>query len=72
MCLAVPARVSTVSRGRATVDLGGVRIVVDTSLLPDLRIGEHVLIHAGFAIQRLEETRASMTLSLLQELGEDE
>lgn len=71
MCLAVPARVEAVAGGRATVDLGGVRIVVDASLLPDLLTGEHVLIHAGFAIQRLSADRASATQALLQELRED-
>jgi hydrogenase expression/formation protein HypC len=65
MCLAVPAMVTSVEGHLATVDLGRITITIDASLLPDLRAGEHVLVHAGFAIQRLDAGRASMIHAVL-------
>ena len=72
MCLAVPGRVEAIDGASALVDFGGVERVVQTSLLPDLRIGEYVLVHAGFAIQRLDPVQASATLSLLEEYRPDD
>lgn len=72
MCLAVPGRVEALIGASALVDFGGVERVVQTSLLPDLRIGEYVLVHAGFVIQRLDPIQASATLSLLEENRPDD
>jgi len=72
MCLAVPGRVEAIDGGSARVDFGGVERVVQTSLLPDLRVGEYVLVHAGFAIQRLDPVEASATLALLEEYRPDD
>lgn len=68
MCLAVPARITEIRGTDATVDMGGV--IRDTSLLlvPDARLGDYVLIHAGFAIQTLDEEEAHETLRLLSEM----
>jgi len=65
VCLAVPARVLSIEDHVATVDLGRLTIPVDASLVPDLQVGEHVLVHAGFAIQRLDAARAAMIHAIL-------
>ncbi len=56
MCLATVARVLKVNRekGTAWVDFGGVRREVRIELLPDVQVGEHVLIHTGFIIERID------------------
>jgi hydrogenase expression/formation protein HypC len=67
MCLAIPGRIATIEGMTATVDFGGVRRLVQIQLLPEVRTGDHVLVHAGFAIQRLEEDEASEILSLFEQ-----
>jgi hydrogenase expression/formation protein HypC len=54
MCLAVPARLLSISHTEGIVDLHGTRVRVSTALVPDVLPGDWVLVHAGFAIQRLE------------------
>jgi hydrogenase expression/formation protein HypC len=70
MCLAVPAQVISLAGQEAEVDLGGVRRRISVVLTPDVRIGDYVLIHTGFAINVLDEEEARETLRLLQELDE--
>ena len=67
MCLAVPGRIVAVDGQNATVDFSGVERRVFADLLPDLRIGEYVLVHAGFAIQRLETSEAAEIFRQLEE-----
>jgi hydrogenase expression/formation protein HypC len=70
MCLAVPARVVDISDPeRAIVDLGGVRKAVSLALLDDVRVGEYVIIHVGYALQRLDTAEAERTLALFAELS---
>jgi hydrogenase expression/formation protein HypC len=73
MCLAVPGRVlGIVERDGTTmgeVDFGGVRKEVCLQYLPDVEVGDHVIVHVGFAIQRLDEESAQQTLALFEELG---
>jgi hydrogenase expression/formation protein HypC len=68
MCLAVPARLTSVRADEATVDLRGTSVRISTVLVPDAVRGDWVLVHAGFAIQRLDEEEARKTFSLLDEL----
>ncbi|BBB91762.1 MAG TPA: HypC/HybG/HupF family hydrogenase formation chaperone [Methylomusa anaerophila] len=72
MCLAVPARIISKEDFIATVDISGVTRQVSLMLLPEARIGEYVLIHAGFAIQSVDEEEARRTLELFRELERDE
>jgi len=53
-----------------TVELGGVERKISLMLLPDAKIGEYMVVHAGFAIQRLDEVEAKKTLDLLMQMGE--
>lgn len=68
MCLAVPAKVTDRIDFLATVDIHGVTRQVSLMLLPETKIGDWVLIHAGFAIQTIDEEEAQKTLDLLKEL----
>ncbi|TAN43663.1 MAG: HypC/HybG/HupF family hydrogenase formation chaperone [Nitrospirae bacterium] len=71
MCLAVPSKVISIDNLLATVDVMGARRDVSLILLPeDARIGEYVLVHAGFAIQKIDEAAALDALTLLREYAE--
>jgi hydrogenase expression/formation protein HypC len=73
MCLAVPGRVLSIAERDGTtmaeVDFGGIRKEVCLQYLPDAQVGEYVIVHVGFAIQRLDEDSARETLALFEELG---
>ncbi|RSM54855.1 HypC/HybG/HupF family hydrogenase formation chaperone [Actinoplanes sp. ATCC 53533] len=73
MCLAVPGRVLSVSEVDGTlmaqVDFGGIRKDVCLEYVPDVASGEYVIVHVGFAIQRLDEASAIETLANFERLG---
>ena len=68
MCLAVPATVLSIDGQKGTVELSGVRYQANLTLLEDVRVGDIVLLHAGFAIQKLDPEAAAETLALFEEL----
>ncbi len=70
MCLGVPARVLEVKEESATVDVGGARREVSLMLLEGVAPGDWVILHAGFAIQRLDPEEAEKTLALLREIAD--
>jgi hydrogenase expression/formation protein HypC len=71
MCLAVPLRIVSIENLVATVDLHGVRTGVSLLLLPEkAEAGDYVLVHAGFALQKLDEEAAKETLDLLKEMAQ--
>jgi len=70
MCLAIPTRIIEIKGTNAVVEFGGVHKDIGLQLVPDARVGDYVLLHAGFAIQRLDEKEALETLKLLEELIE--
>ena len=70
MCLSIPARVVEIVGNAAKVDVGGMLREISTDLCPDVAPGEYVLIHAGFAIQKVDEEEARQTLDLLKELAD--
>ncbi len=68
MCLAIPARVMSVNGDKAQVDFGeGVLRDVNVTLV-DAKVGEYVLVHAGYAIQKMDEAEAKETLALWNEI----
>ena len=70
MCLAIPAQVVSIEGDMmAIVELSGVARTVSLDLVPETRVGDYVIVHVGFAIQRLDELEARETLSLLDELA---
>jgi hydrogenase expression/formation protein HypC len=71
MCLAVPGQVTVVEGDQAQVDFGGVTRRVNVSLV-DARVGEWVVVHAGFAIEKMDEEEARETLKLWGEMMDQE
>ena len=70
MCLAVPALLMEQKGDEGVVDLHGNRVPVNTLLVPEAQVGDWLLVHAGFAIERLEEEEAQATWAVLKELDE--
>ena len=70
MCLAVPARIVELEGDMAVVDAMGNRWKAKTTLLPEAKLGDLVLIHAGFAISLVDEEEAKQTWQLLAEIAE--
>jgi len=71
MCLAVPARITEIRDGLlGLVELGGVVREASFALLPDVAVGDYVLLHAGYALQKLDTADAEETLRLLAEMIE--
>jgi len=70
MCLAIPSKIVKIEDNMATIDVEGVQRKVSLLLLEDAMVGEYVIVHAGFAIQRIEEAAAMETLNLLREAAE--
>ncbi len=69
MCLAVPMQVKEIDGDTAICEIDGVRRNASLMMLDDVSIGDFVLIHAGFAIERLDPEEAGKTLDLLREIA---
>lgn len=70
MCLAIPVKVmECLENDQAVADVGGVQKTIDVSLLDRVQPGDFVILHVGFAINRLDEEEARKTLAMLQEMG---
>ena len=70
MCLAIPAKVLSVAADdMALVSVENVRKTISTALLEDVKPGDYVLIHVGYALHKLSEEEAAHTLSLMAEAG---
>jgi hydrogenase expression/formation protein HypC len=70
MCLAIPMRLTERGENEGVVELDGVRRTVSLMLLPDAEVGQHLLIHAGYAIGAIDEAEAQATLALLREFAD--
>ena len=68
MCLSVPARVELIKGSEAKVAISGTRLNVSLDLLDNVKPGDYVLVHAGYAIQKIDEKEAKKTLDLLKEI----
>ena len=71
MCLAIPARVLAIDTGTQTavVDLDGVRKTVSIALVPEAAVGDHVVVHVGYALAIVDPAEAERTLALFGELA---
>jgi hydrogenase expression/formation protein HypC len=67
MCLAIPSKVTHIDNGMATIEVEGVTRSASLMLLDDVNIGDYVIVHAGFAIQKLDEAAAAESIQLLRE-----
>jgi hydrogenase expression/formation protein HypC len=71
MCLAVPAQVKALLPNQmATVDVAGVTKDVSVALVDDLAVGDYVILHVGYALNRIDPDEAARTLALIEELGQ--
>jgi hydrogenase expression/formation protein HypC len=70
MCLAIPAQViETPDTETAVVELGGIRKAISTALLDQVAVGDYVIVHVGYALERLNVAEAEATLRLFAELA---
>ncbi len=70
MCLAIPARITRIDESRrGKVDYLGNEVKVDFTLLPQAKIGDWVIVHAGFAISLLDEKEAEETLQIFRDMA---
>jgi hydrogenase expression/formation protein HypC len=67
MCLAIPSKITQIENNMAVIDVDGVRRECSLLLVEDAQVGDYVIVHAGFAISKLDETAALETLALLKE-----
>jgi hydrogenase expression/formation protein HypC len=67
MCLAIPSKITKIENNMATIDVEGIQREASLLLLEDARVGDYVIVHAGFAISKLDEAAARETLDLLRE-----
>lgn len=70
MCLAIPTKILSIQGDNATIELGGMRREVSLMLVEGASVGEWVIVHAGFAIEKLSEEDAQQTLALLRDIME--
>jgi hydrogenase expression/formation protein HypC len=70
MCLAIPAKIIEINGEMAKVEVGGVHRMASLMLVPDLKVGDYVITHAGFALHRVDEQEALASINLLRELVE--
>lgn len=71
MCLAIPAQVVELRPGdNALVDLAGVKKEISLALVEDVAIGDYVIVHVGYALNKLDPEEAARTLALFAEIGE--
>ena len=70
MCLAVPALVKSVKGQQAVVDIEGVKRSVSIQLTPEVKTGDYVLLHTGYAIGIIDPAEAAETLKLLRQMSE--
>lgn len=70
MCLAIPMRLEERNEFEGVVELDGVRRRISLMLLPEAELGQHVLVHAGYAIGTVDEEEAAKTLELLREYAD--
>ena len=71
MCLAIPARIEELTTpGNAIVNLGGVRKEISLALVDDALVGDYVIVHVGYALQKLDQEEAERTLEMFAEMRE--
>ena len=67
MCLAIPSKITHIENNMAQIDVDGVQRKASLLLLEDAAVGDYVIVHAGFAIHKIDEAAAMETLALLKE-----
>lgn len=71
MCLAIPVRIEEIKDSETAIaDIGGVRKEINVALIADLAVGDYVILHVGYALNKIDPEEAEKTLKLFAELGE--
>ena len=75
MCLAVPGQIASIEANdpilrSGRVDFGGIVKMINLSCVPEARVGDYVLVHAGMAISTVDEEEAKQVFAYLEQLGE--
>jgi hydrogenase expression/formation protein HypC len=70
MCLAIPLKLVSVNGTDAVGEVGGIQREVSIMMTPDVKVGDYVIVHAGFAIQVLDQREAEENLEILRQIGE--
>ena len=70
MCLAIPAKILSINGDNAMIELGGTQREASLMLLEDASVGDWVIVHAGFAIEKLSEEDAQQTFDLIRGIME--
>ena len=68
MCLAIPAKIVKIENGMGTIDMDGTQREVSLLLQEDAMVGDYVIVHAGFAIHRVDEEEALESLKFLRQM----
>ncbi len=69
MCLAIPAEVISIDQDNALVSLGGIKKQISLTLVEDVKVGDYLLIHVGYALSKISPDEAQKTLELFAEAG---
>lgn len=72
MCLAVPGKILSIDNYKGVVEIGNMKREIFIHLIPDVKVGQYVLVHAGCAIQTIDEEEAAKTLEIIKELLDNE
>ena len=67
MCLAIPSKVTKIENGIGTIDADGVRRTCSLLLVDEVKVGDYVIVHAGFALRKVDEAAAMETINFLKE-----
>jgi len=68
MCLSIPAEIININKDKATVSVGGNRYQADISMVDGVSPGDFILLHSGYAIGKIDSTKAIKTLALMEEI----
>jgi len=71
MCLAIPARIIDIDGVMATADVGGVQKAVSLALVDDIAVNDYVIVHVGYALNRLDPEEAELTLQLFRQVARE-
>lgn len=71
MCLAIPVKIEEIIDAETAIaDIGGVRKAINVALITDLSVGDYVIMHVGYALNKIDPEEAAKTLALFAELDE--
>ena len=69
MCLGIPSKIISINGDAAIVSVGGTEVEASLQLLNDVKVGDFVLLHTGFAIEKISDAEAKETLEILKKLS---